>query len=165
MALNTADLQFAEDGFLAVNITGGTTSGSVILGVTDYSLAYTNDNLEILHIEDNFNKSFVNTSSSWTMSASYSVVASTGSTAIDAAKWSADTKLMSGTNKTKNALDLLEVAKTKNLTVGIIMRLKSGNYQVGKAIITSVNIDSSVGAVKTGSIEFQGVGALTKATS
>jgi len=165
MGLNVNNVPFAEDGFLAINATGSTSKGSVIIGLTDCSLSYSNDQIELQHFESNFNKYFVSTSSNWTMSGSFNIVGETGSTAIDTARYSGDTKLLSGVQRTKNGLDLLEMAKSKNLKVGVIRRLKAGNYQSGEAIITSVNIDSSVGAVTTGSIELQGVGPLTKSTS
>lgn len=165
MALNTSTLKFSEQGYIAINPTGGTVSGSYPLGLVDYSLAFTNDNIEIQHIEDNFVKSYVNTSSSWTMSLSGNLVDASGSTAMDAANFALDAKLSAGTKKTTNAIELLEVAKTKGLVVGVVQKIKNNNFQVGQAIITSFNIDSSVGAVRTFSMELQGVGALTKATA
>lgn len=165
MGLNTNNVKFAEDGYIAINATGSTSKGSVIIGLTDCSLSYSNDQLELQHFESNFNKYFVSTSSNWTMSASFNIVSETGSTAIDTARYSGDTKLLSGVQKTKNGLQLLELAKTKNLKVGVIRKLSANHFESGEAIITSYSVDGSVGAVLTGSIEFQGVGPLTKTTS
>lgn len=164
MATSVSDLKFFEDGFLGINATGTTASNSVsaLICLTDISLSYDNDTLEIQHAEDNFNKQYINTSSSWTAEASFSYSEATGSGQLDFSRYSGDTKLLSGANKVINASQLFELAKVKNKQYPLIVRLSTGNYQKGMVIITNVSLEGSVGAFKTGSISFQGAGALAK---
>lgn len=164
MATDVTKLRYAEDGFIAINATGNSASvkGSAFIGLTDISFDYSNDSLEIQSIEDNFNKQYVGTSSSWTASASGNYSEATGSSQLDGARFTGDTKLLSGTKAVINAAELLELTKVKNKQYPIFIRVSADNYQKGMVIITSFSLTASVGSLKTFSIELQGVGPLTK---
>ena len=151
---------FESDGFLVLNMTGGTTYGKVLLRLTDISLTTNRDTDETTTFDNNFTKVYNPTYFNWNVSATGVLSSDTGESEFEAGQ-SGDTKV----NGTYNGLELVELIKSRTTQGNIIIKLSSSNYQKGKVIITSFEVSGSAGSKLTYSIEMQGSGNLTLATS
>jgi hypothetical protein len=158
MATNA--FKYFEDGFLTLNLTGGTAGGKVLLRLTDISLKMSRDIDETVTFDNNFNKVKNPTFFNWSVSASGVISSDTGESEFESSS-SGDTRVIN----TYNGLELIDVIKTKTTSAYVYMKIASATYQKGKVIVSSFEVSGSVGSKLTYSIEMQGSGSLTTATS
>jgi hypothetical protein len=150
-----------NDGFLVLNATGGTSNGRVLLRLTDITISQSRDVDETITFDTpNFTKIVQPTYHNWNVSCSGIISTDTGESEF-AGSASGDTKIVN----TYNGLELVEVIKTRTTNAHIIIKLSDSNYQKGNVVITSMEVSGSAGSKLTYSLEMQGYGELTKATS
>lgn len=152
--------KYFEDGFLTYNPTGGTTGGRVILRLTDISLSINRDTEETVTFDNGFTKIYNPTYMNWTCSCS-GVISSDSGESEFAASASGDSRVIN----TYNGLELLEAIKTRTTSGYIYMKVAPSIYQKGKVIMTSFEVSGSAGSKLVFSLELQGSGDLTLATS
>lgn len=134
-----------------------TLAGDVLLKLTDVSLNYTVDTDEVTSFDSDFNKEYYPTFGGWTATASGIFADDT----TEPDKFSGETRV-SGTT---NGIELLETIKAKSIDVGFVLKVDSSNYQVGSVLISSYDLTAGLGTKMTFSLNLQGVGALTKAST
>jgi hypothetical protein len=156
MAITSSMPQFFENGFL---ILGTSTNSTGVLGLDNISLSYDVGVEEIKVFENNFAKTYVPTDTDWKISAGGYVLVSGLTESIH--PFSGNTHFVSVTD----AQALLETAKARATTTIATLKLATGNYQSGSAIITSIKFDASATSPMKFSIELQGTGALTKSAT
>jgi hypothetical protein len=149
-----------SDAFLVLNMTGSTTTGRVLLRLTGINLsasrevteASTYDNYAIIKRPAN--------AYSWEISCDGIASSDTGESEFQNTN-SGSTYVVN----TYNALELLELIKTKTSSATIVYKLAANNFQKGNVIITSIELSSAVNEDVTFSLSLSGSGDLTKTTS
>jgi hypothetical protein len=156
----TNSFKYFEDGFLTLNMTGGTTGGKVILRLTDITLSIKRDTDETVTFDNAFTKIYNPTYMNWNVSCSGVISSDTGEPEF-AASASGDSRVIN----TYNGLELLELIKTRTTSGYIYMKIAPSVYQKGKVIITSYEVSGSAGSKLVYSCELQGSSDLTLATT
>jgi hypothetical protein len=152
--------KYFEDGFLTLNMTGGTSGGKVLLRLTDITLKQSRDIDETVTFDNNWNKIKIPTFYNWNVSCSGIISSDTGESEFEASA-SGDTRIIN----TYNGIDLIDLIKTRTTSAYIYGKFGSTTYQKGKVVISSMEVSGSAGSKMTYSLELEGSGSLTSASS
>jgi len=156
----TNSFKYFDDGFLTLNMTGGTTYGKVLLRLTDITISQKRDVESVTTFDNNFKKVKRPTYYEWSVKASGIIASDTGESEFIGSS-SGDSRI----NGTYNGLELNELIKSQSQIAQIYVKVAPSIYQKGNVIITSFEMSASSGQFLKYSIDMEGSGDLTLATS
>lgn len=155
--IQASDIKYYESGFLAINLTGGTssTNGRAIIGLNNVSLSYQNNTADVATFDLNFNILKVNTTSEWFISASGLYLNVSGeSYSIH----SGNTRVHGGIS----SKELLGAVKAKLATCHVWLKIADNHFEHGNVVVNSFEITAGApGEPLEFSLELTGSGALT----
>jgi hypothetical protein len=156
----TNNFQYFDNGFLTLNMTGGTAGGKVLLRLTDITLSQKRDIETTTTFDNNFKKVKRSTYYDWSIKADGIVATDSGESEFLSAS-SADTRIIN----TYNGLELFELIKNQTNSAQVYLKLATSVYQKGNVIITACDISASSGNYLKYSLQLEGSGDLSLATS
>jgi hypothetical protein len=153
MAFSASDIKYFENGVLILNLTGGTTHGKGILGLTSIDFKYSVDTIEVSAFDLNRNVLKIPNKKTWSISCEGLFLTLSGDTYLPS---SGDTKVTGGIS----SKELMQAVKLAATTNQIILKVGPNHYEKGNVLLSDFSFKASSNEAITFSLQLDGSGDL-----